>query len=84
LYTGRVEIHESSAADLILAAEALKVRSLVRLCEDALVEVVDVHNCVPLFRIALQSSTPRLQAAATAVVMVRFGLFCFFTGGGES
>ncbi|XP_077473316.1 kelch-like protein 23 [Stigmatopora argus] len=72
VYTARVSITEENVQSLLEAADLLQFVSVKQACEDFLVRLLDVDNCLGMHAFAQLHSCPRLEREASRVIQGRF------------
>ncbi len=72
LYTGFISLTVDNANDVIAASKLLKLESLYRTCEEHLMGITDVQNCITLYRIAKLHGVDGLRDKARKLMLERF------------
>lgn len=73
VYTARVRITEGTVQSLLEAADLLQFSAVKRACEEFLVRLLDVGNCLGMHAFAQLHLCERLEREARRVMLSRFG-----------
>lgn len=72
VYTARVRITESTVQSLLEAADLLQFVSVKRACEEFLVRLLDVDNCIGIHAFAQLHLCPGLERESRRMMLSRF------------
>ena len=72
VYTARVRVTEANVQSLLEAADLLQFVAVKRACEEFLVRLLDVDNCLGMHAFAELHLCPRLEREARRVMLSRF------------
>ncbi|XP_019945491.2 kelch-like protein 23 [Paralichthys olivaceus] len=72
VYTGQVRITESNVQSLLEAADLLQFISVKQACEEFLIRLLDVDNCLGMHAFAQLHLCPALEREARRVMLSRF------------
>lgn len=73
VYTAQVRITESTVQSLLEAADLLQFLSVKRACEEFLIRLLDVDNCIGMHAFAQLHLCPGLEREARRMMLSRFG-----------
>ncbi len=72
LYAGFISLTVDNANDVIAASKLLKLKSLYKTCEQHLKDIVDVTNCITLYKIAKVQGVHGLRIKAHKLMLETF------------
>ncbi|XP_054888281.1 kelch-like protein 23 isoform X2 [Poeciliopsis prolifica] len=72
VYTARVRVTESNVQSLLEAADLLQFSRVKQACEEFLIRLLEVDNCLGMHTFAELHQCPRLQREARRVMLSRF------------